>query len=360
MSATLSPPSVRSADQLDLERFEIPPVLEASAPPEARGLRRDEVRMLVAAAGSGRLDQVTFSELPEVLAEGDLVVVNTSATLPAAVTARRRRPERVPLEMHLSTQLPGGLVAVELRSSGRPFFRGEAGETLDLPAGATLVLLAPYSLHRFGVRLWVARLQIEGELHSYLGRHGTPIRYPYVRGSWPLSDYQNVYASEAGSAEMASAGRPFTPEVITRLVARGISVSPIVLHTGVASLESFEPPYPEQYRVPAVTASRVNAAHREGGRVIAVGTTVVRALETVVDGQGWVHAGSGWTETIITPERRVASVDGLLTGWHEPAASHLAMLEAIGGRELLRRSYTVALEEGYLWHEFGDVHLLLP
>jgi S-adenosylmethionine:tRNA ribosyltransferase-isomerase len=159
---------------------------------------------------------------------------------------------------------------------------------------------------------------------------------------------------------MPSAGRPFTPDLVTRLVAKGVGVTPVVLHTGVASLEAGEPPYPERYRVPASTARRVNAAHGSGCRVVAIGTTVVRALETVVDSDGLVHAGQGWTETVVTPDRLVRSVDGMLTGWHEPEASHLAMLEAIAGRALLTASYSVALEEGYLWHEFGDVHLILP
>jgi S-adenosylmethionine:tRNA ribosyltransferase-isomerase len=170
--------------------------------------------------------------------------------------------------------------------------------------------------------------------------------------------YQNVYASEPGSAEMPSAGRPFTPEVITRLVAKGVGVVPLVLHTGVSSLESHEPPYAEYYRVPAHTAHAVNDAHRQGGRVLAIGTTVVRALETVATPDGRVHTGEGWTETVITPARGVYAVDGLLTGWHEPEASHLDMLEAVAGDELVRRSYEHALAEGYLWHEFGDVHLI--
>jgi S-adenosylmethionine:tRNA ribosyltransferase-isomerase len=172
--------------------------------------------------------------------------------------------------------------------------------------------------------------------------------------------YQNVYAIEPGSAEMPSAGRPFTAEVITRLVAKGVGVAPLVLHTGVSSLEAHEPPYPEQFRVSAQTAHAVNDTHRQGGRVIAVGTTVVRALETVVDERGHVHPGEGWTETIITPMSGVRAVDGLLTGWHEPEASHLDMLDAVAGRPLVERSYEAALAEGYLWHEFGDVHLVLP
>jgi S-adenosylmethionine:tRNA ribosyltransferase-isomerase len=206
----------------------------------------------------------------------------------------------------------------------------------------------------------VASLHLPDPLLTYLAGHGRPIRYAYVQHGWPISTYQNVYATEPGSAEMPSAGRPFTPEVITRLVANGVGVVPLVLDTGVSSLEMHEPPYPEYYRVPTHTAHAVNDTHRQGGRVIAVGTTVVRALETVASPRGRVHSGEGWTETVISRERGVSVVDGMLTGWHEPEASHLDMLEAVAGRDLIERSYAAALAEGYLWHEFGDVHLILP
>ena len=155
---------------------------------------------------------------------------------------------------------------------------------------------------------------------------------------------------------MPSAGRPFTRRALTTLRERGIAVQRIILHSGVSSQERGERPYPERYEVSHHTADRVNAA----SRVIAVGTTVVRALETVADEHGTVHAGRGWTNLTVTPERGVRAVDGLLTGWHEPEASHLLMLEAFAGRELLERSYAAALDEGYRWHEFGDLHLLLP
>ena len=338
--------------------FHLPPELEADSPPEARGMTRDAVRLLVAYRHDGSLVHTHFSELPRLLDEGDLVVVNTSGTLAAAVPATD--PEGRRLELHLSTNLPADLWTVELRNGQEPWFEGRAGDELRLPAHGRVVLLSPYAEHPRGVRLWVARLHVPEHLHTYLAVHGEPISYGYVRGSWPLVAYQNVYATEPGSAEMPSAGRPFTPEVITRLVARGVGVAPIVLHTGVASLEASEPPYPEPFRVSATTAHRVNDTRREGGRVVAVGTTVVRALETVVDAKGEVHAGNGWTDTVVTPDRVVRSIDGLLTGWHEPEASHLAMLEAIAGRELLESSYEAALNEHYLWHEFGDVHLVLP
>lgn len=197
----------------------------------------------------------------------------------------------------------------------------------------------------------------------YLGHHGVPIRYAYVGRDWPLSAYQTVFAThrgtEGGSAEMPSAGRPFTPALVTRLVARGVQIAPLTLHTGVASPEKDEPPYAERYEVPATTARLVNHMRREGGRVIAVGTTVIRALETAASEDGLVHPSSGWTSHVVTPEGGVRAVDGLLTGLHEPRSSHLLMLTAIAGPELLDRVYEEALAREYRWHEFGDVNLVL-
>jgi S-adenosylmethionine:tRNA ribosyltransferase-isomerase len=344
--------------RVDALTFALPPALEASSPPEARGLTRDAVRMMVARRHDGSITHGTFSDLPTVLEEGDLVVVNTSGTLAAELAAID--PGGRPLAVHLSTELPAGLWTVELRSDGQPYFAGRAGDELTLPSGGRLSLLSPYAGHPEGVRLWVASMVLPEPLLGYLSAHGNPIRYGYVQGEWPISMYQNVYATEPGSAEMPSAGRPFTPEVLTRLIARGIGVAPVLLHTGVASLEASEAPYPEYFRVTPTTAHRLNETRRGGGRVIAIGTTVVRALETVVDDRGEVSPGRGWTDTVVTPERPVRAVDGLLTGWHEPEASHLAMLEAIAGRDLLERSYALAVAGEYLWHEFGDVHLVLP
>ena len=249
----------------------------------------------------------------------------------------------------------GGANRTATPSSG-----ADAGSGIALSGGGHVRLLAPYAPGPagVGVRLWVSLIDTPEPLHAYLARHGRPIRYGYVRGNHPLSAYQNVYVTEPGSAEMPSAGRPFTPEVLTRLVAKGVGVAPLLLHTGVASLEASEPPYAEYFRVSSSTAHRVNDTRRRGGRVVAVGTTVVRALESVVDEHGQVHPGDGWTQTVVTPEHPVRSIDGFLTGWHEPEASHLAMLEAIAGRPLLEASYAAALDEGYLWHEFGDVHLI--
>ena len=159
---------------------------------------------------------------------------------------------------------------------------------------------------------------------------------------------------------MPSAGRPFTQALVTALISRGVQIAPLTLHTGVASAEAHEPPYPERFAVPAATAWLVNAARAAGGRVVAVGTTAVRALESAADGSGRVSAASGWTDLVVTPQRGVRVVDGLLTGLHEPQASHLLMLEAVAGGVLLDRVYAAAVERRYRWHEFGDVNLLLP
>ncbi|MEW9527637.1 S-adenosylmethionine:tRNA ribosyltransferase-isomerase [Microbispora sp. NPDC049125] len=354
--------------------FALPPPREAHEPPEARGLRRDGVRLMVSRRDTGEVSHHVFSDLPSVLSPGDLLVVNNSATLPAAVRLDR-------LAVHFSGPLPSGEWLVELRrrtgNTTEPYSGTAPGEWLPLPGGATLRLAGQET-----PRLW--RAALDRDVHSYLRAHGVPIRYGYVGRDWPLPDYQTVFGVEPGSAEMPSAGRPFTADLVTALVSRGVAVAPVTLHTGVASPEKDEPPYPEWFSVPPPTARMVNLTRANGGRVVAVGTTVVRALETAAlgrheirddsgahDGQGGqggqggqsgdgpVRAASGWTSHVVTPASGVRAVDGLVTGLHEPRSSHLLMLSAVAGRDLLSRSYESALREGYLWHEFGDVHLIL-
>lgn len=343
---------------LDTLDFVLPPALEAGEPPEARGLQRDEVRLMVSYRDDDRVVHSTFRDLPDFLNAGDVLVINTSGTMNAALPAERE--DGTPLELRLSTSLPDGLRVVELRrptgAGTQPFRCATAGEKLRLPGAGSATLHASYAS---GSRLWISTLDLPEPLEEYLDHHGFPIRYGYVREGWPLDYYQTVYATEHGSAEMPSAGRAFTPEAITRLVAHGVQVAPLILHTGVASLEDDEPPYEEYYRVPPETARLVNAAHSAGRRVVAVGTTVVRALETVTGEDGFTRPGEGWTGLVITPERGVRAVDALLTGLHEPRSTHLAMLEALAGRRHLEIAYEEALRGRYLWHEFGDLHLIL-
>jgi S-adenosylmethionine:tRNA ribosyltransferase-isomerase len=324
-------------------------------PAEVGAADRADVAMLVATRGDGALVHAGFGELHRFLAAGDLLVVNTSATLAAALPARLGERRML---LHLSTPLARDRWVVELRTRERlPLLGVAPAACVDLPGGAYAELLAAYA---GSARLHVARLALGEPIEAYLERHGRPIRYGYAERARPIEDYQTVFALHAGSAEMPSAGRPFTAELVTGLVARGVLIAPVTLHAGVSSLEQGERPYPERYVVPAATARLVNAVRGWGGRVVAVGTTVVRALETVAAADGAVHAGAGTTSLVVSPSRRLRAIDGLLTGWHEPTSSHLRLLEAAMGRDLLARSYAAARDEGYRRHEFGDVQLVLP
>jgi S-adenosylmethionine:tRNA ribosyltransferase-isomerase len=335
--------------------LELPVRLEAHEPPEVRGEGRDDVALLVATQHDLALVHARFRDLPQFLSAGDLLVVNVSATLPAALKAHLGEQQ---LQLWLSTPTTDGSWVVELRTSDRaPYLRPPVGARLALAGGAHAQLVARFAGSN---RLAVARFELDEPLEDYLRRHGQPIRYGYVPEPWPLAAYQTVFALEPGSAEMPSAGRPFTAALVTELVARGVLLAPVILHTGLSSLERGEPPFPERYHVPAATAKLVNAVHGWNGRVTAVGTTVVRALETVAAADGTVSEGEGWTNLVVTPERGLRAVNGLLTGLHESESSHLELLEAAAGADLVKRSYAAALAHGYLWHEFGDLHLILP
>jgi S-adenosylmethionine:tRNA ribosyltransferase-isomerase len=353
MTAVLEAAPADSALAIPLD-----PSLEAHEPPEVWGRGRDNVRLMVS-NGDTDVEHVTFRDLPRMLRAGDALVVNTSATIPAAIDGTRADGRA--LRIHFSTEMPGGLWLVEARepagNSTVALFDDLTGADITLAGGGHVHLFERFADSR---RLWLASPHLDSTVLDHLARYGEPIRYKHAPGNWPLSAYQQIFGVEPGSAEMPSASRPFTAEIVVDLARRGVTIVPILLHTGVSSLEAHEMPYPERYRVPDSTAAHVNAVHAAGGRVIAAGTTVVRALETVTDTRGVAHPGDGWTELVVTPERGVRAVDGLLTGWHEPEATHLLMLEAIAGRPALERAYGEAHRNGYLWHEFGDSHLLLP
>ena len=390
----------------------------ASRPPEERGLGRDGVRLLVATPDG--LVHARFGDLRRFLSAGDLLVVNTSATIAAAVDGRRedgrpvvvhfstpfqaeargegargegargegvrgegaygegahgnrasgrgRRGEGTPGEPAPGEPAPGEAAPgeetwlVELREGAPATARvtgADPGETVALPAGASLTLLRPYP-SATATRMWEAAVAAGVGVGAFLGRHGRPIRYSYVPGQWPLAAYQTVFARSPGSAEMPSAGRPFTAGLVTDLVAAGVVIAPITLHAGVASLEAGEPPLPERFTVPGPTAQLVNLTRAAGRRVVAVGTTCTRALESAAGPDGTVRARRGWTGLVLGAGDPARIVTGLVTGWHDPDASHLALLEAVAGPELVHAAYLEAERAGYLWHEFGDSCLLLP
>jgi S-adenosylmethionine:tRNA ribosyltransferase-isomerase len=338
--------------------FDAPDEFTASAPPEVRGRSRDDVRMLV--ARPGEFGHRCFRDLPDQLAPGDLVVVNSSATVHGEIDGVRGGRAVV---LHAATRLDTATWVVELRTApdaSAPVLDAVAGESIgvgELP----VTLLEPYPPVGWptgsGNRLWLAH--VEGDLRTLLDRHGRPIAYGYLDRRYPLAAYQSVFSSVPGSAEMASAGRPFTDALITRLVTRGIAVAPITLHTGVSSQEVDEGPQSEWYDVPPATARLVELTREHGGRVVATGTTVTRALESAVR-DDVVRASSGWTGRVVTPDHPAVVVNGLITGWHDAQASHLLLVEAVAGTGLAQMAYDAAVAGGYRWHEFGDSALFLP
>ncbi len=340
-------------------QFVLPPDRIASAPPEVLGLRRDQVRLLV--ADSRGVTHSRFDRLVDHLSPGDLLVVNTSQTMPAAVKGSL---DGASLGVHFSSLHEDGNWSIELRQPDNtgPILDHSPGDTVSLASGS-LTLLYPESGQDAGeVRLWRARVDVPGTVRRFLRRHGKPIRYAYIPDEWPLSAYQTVFADYCtwpASSEMASAARPFTKHLVADLRRAGVLIAPISLHAGVSSLEAHEPPRPEPFVVPPKTANAVNAARRSDRRVIAVGTTVTRALETVAAPDGTLQARQGWTNLVLGPDRPARTIDGLITGWHPPEASHLQLLEAVVGPDLVTKAYEAALESNYQWHEFGDSSLLV-
>lgn len=332
----------------------------AARPTEARGIPRDAVRLLVGSAGG--VEHASFSDLPAHLRPGDVLVVNTSATEPGEIDAT---VDGHPVVVHVANRLGDGMRVVELRSApdaSRAVLDAVPGT--EVVVGDTRLRLVdpwpdglPSSPTGAGNRLW--RAAVDGDLDHELSAHGRPIAYGYLDLRYPLSAYQTVFGVRPGSAEMASAGRPFTPELVARLVACGVGFAPITLHTGVSSQEAGEAPGPEWFEVPAESARTIDVARGAGARIVAVGTTATRAVESASEG-GRVVPASGWTSRVVTPAHPPKVVDGLITGWHDPQASHLLLVEAVAGRELTQVAYDAAAGEGYLWHEFGDSALLLP
>ena len=330
--------------------FNLPQEHEARRPPEARGLARDGVSLLVSDSRTQTHTSAAFTDIARYLDEGDLLVVNDSATIPAAIDARRTNGSEITL--HFSTRISESTWIVEPRNAGF----AAIGERFALPADGIVELLTP--VHRAHPRLWFARVQLPAPPREYLQRYGRPIAYGYLDGRYPIETYQTIFGRKPGSVEMPSAARPFSLRVLDSLYRRSVNVAAVTLHCAVSSPETHEPPLDERFEVPRWTSNVVNATRASGGRVIAVGTTVVRAIESATDVSGIVRPAQGWTSHIVDAEHPPRAIDGLLTGFHEPRASHLLMLEAFTSREFLASAYDKALSEGFLWHEFGDLHLM--
>ena len=340
--------------RLEALDFERPAHLQAVEPPEFRGKGRDDVRLLVSTASGHR--HTNFMQLAEYFRPGDVLVVNDSAVLPASLLAQGKVGS---FTLNLSTQYASDLWLAEPRySPERPGpLPLQAGDTFEV-AGLEAQLVAPFPHIE---RLWFVR--VEKGLESAMNEVGKPIHYSYVKETYPLEAYQTLFAKKPGSAEMPSAARPFSEAVVQSLKAKGVEIASLTLHTGVSSLEvesdtlDAHTLYAEPFSVSAQTAQTLNQARAEGRRIIAVGTTVVRALETVWNGELFAPQ-QGFTGRFIHPGQCACVLDGLITGLHDPKASHLAMLYALAGQDLIREGYAEAVEHGYLWHEFGDSHLI--
>jgi S-adenosylmethionine:tRNA ribosyltransferase-isomerase len=339
-------------------QFVLPPELEAHEPPEYRGLRRDQVRMMVIPRYEGAPIHDRFDALGDYLKSGDLLVANKSRTLPGLLRARDQRGEAVEVRL---AQRRSERRWDALLLDGRTHI-GKQGMLLDFGQD----LLARVDERRRDLPfLW--RLQFNRcclDLLDHIYRLGEPVRYTYVKDALPIDLYQTVYASEPGSVEMPSAGRAFTWELLLKLKWQGIGFASLLLHTGLSStrddqVDATHPNYDEEFEVSESTARVVNETRMRGGRVIAVGTTVVRALETVARADGTVRAGEGRTRLLIDSKYMLKAVDGLVTGLHEPKASHLHLLSAIVEPLRLQLAYLEAIDKGYLWHEFGDMNLIM-
>ena len=335
--------------------FERPAALAATQPSEARGIVRDEVRLLVSSPAGHQ--HAVFRDLATYLRPGDLLVINRSGTLPASLPAQSHIGD---FTLNLSTNYGNGTWLVEPRWS--PAEPGplplQSGDVICVDNVPGRVIAAFPGLPR----LWF--IQFASELDNAMAHIGQPIRYGYLDGNCPLATYQTIFATQPGSAEMPSASYPFTERVIERLRDKGVQMADVTLHTGVSSLEvevdniENHPLYPEPFEIPGATAAAINATRAENRRIIAVGTTVIRALESAYE-NGSIKAMKGFTRLYIRPSRGLYVVDGLITGLHDPITSHLAMLYTLAGEKVIKDAYAEAVAAGYLWHEFGDSHLIL-
>lgn len=332
----------------------------ATKPPASR----EDVKLLLIRTRTRGLQHRQFKDLAEELLPGDLLVVNDSQMMPGRIPARAQGEDLV---LHLAGRLSPHRFLVERRTQeGGPdwshFALGTILTVVD-EAGSPISEGTVQQHFHPKSRIWI--VDSNDDWYRIATQHGRPIQYHYVTAEQPLSQYRTLFGSRPGSVEMPSASRPFTGGLMTRLRHRGVEFAPLTLHTTVSSHEvmgDFEdhPILPEWFHIPRLTARRIAHAKRAGHRVIAVGTTVVRALETRLDQEGLPVAQSGWTTRIVSPDDPPILVDGLITGLHDNFSSHLALLYSFASRDLIRDAYEEASVHQYLWHEFGDLSLICP
>lgn len=344
-------------------QFELPDLLGCPKPTELRNIARDEVRLLVT-TGAGQISHTVFNKVHQYLQKGDVLVVNTSATRASAFHVGL--PDKRKGMLHFSTRLNNADWLVEIREiKGDKTIRWKGGEEemiFNLYAGSSVKLKRRFYEERKFLHLWIVEFNSrnEQEHEAYMAKYGQPIKYDKLSEPFPLDYYQTFFSTTPGSSEMPSAGRGFTENLVAKLMEKGVVFAPFLLHTGVSSLEENESPYPEYMEINAISAAIINKAKKEGSKIIAVGTTGVRAIESAVNEAGEVTPYLGYTDLYIYDNYRMKIIDGLLTGFHEPKASHLKMLQSLAGFDHIEWAYNLAIENNYFWHQFGDLHLILP
>ena len=335
--------------------FYLPSELNASQPPERRGIRRDHVKMMVLDKKTGHVRHDQFFQLTDYLNAGDLVVMNNSRTVPAILQAVLFRDTKIiqeEVEIRLARRRNEEIWDVLVVAEGV-----KLGDILHFSSDLTAVVIDLNA----GTPLITILFSKKGtDLFNSIYSLGEPIRYEYINNKWGLDYYQTVFASHPGSVEMPSAGRAFSWELLFNLQRKGIELDFIQLHTGLSyllddELETSPTDNYEEYHLFEKTIEKIRTTKANGGRVIAVGTTVVRALESA----GVTGALNGVTNLYINQSFPLKMVDGIITGFHEPKASHLDMLTSFVPQDLLWSAYKEAINQQYLWHEFGDMNLIL-
>ncbi|MGG1679129.1 S-adenosylmethionine:tRNA ribosyltransferase-isomerase [Neobacillus sp. NRS-1170] len=336
-------------------KFELPSVLNAAMPPERRGVRRDQVKMMVQDRMSGQTSHDHFFNLEVYLKKGDVLVLNSSRTVPAILTSELLRERNLvyrEIEIRLARRINESTWEALAVSE-----RIENGDLLVFSPNLTGdVLSAPKNCPFITIRFNQKGSALYDEIYAI----GEPIRYEYINSPWELDYYQTVFATHPGSVEMPSAGRAFSWELLFKLQKKGIKLVFIQLHTGLSYFlddkwDHSPSENREEYNIPAEAWEDILQAKLNSKRVIAVGTTVVRAIETAAENGNL----SGWTNLYITKKYDLKIADGIITGMHEPEASHLDMLSAFVNQQNLFKAYQEAIALGYLWHEFGDMNLIL-
>mgnify|MGYP003876836985 CR=1 FL=1 len=346
---------------LETLQFNLPDALACPKPTELRNMSRDDVRLLVTRE-QGQAAHTQFYQLANHLQAGDVLVVNTSATQAAAFPITL--PSGVPGVVHLSTRTAPREWLAEIRQIKENrtlrWKGGLPGMSFELNGNASIQLQEQYYEDRRLLHLWKVHLSTDKAVNTYMAEHGLPIQYENLDKRQPLSYYQTYFSFHPGSSEMPSAARGFTKNLVNMLLQKGIVFAPILLHTGVSSLEENEAPYPEYMDLSPVSASIINVARQRGNRIVAVGTTAVRAVESATKAAGEVMAFKGYTDLYIQGSYEMKTINALLTGFHEPKASHLHMLQSLAGPDHIEKAYASAIEHQYYWHQFGDLHLILP